>query len=113
MYLSGFEKISEAHWATYQVQYGLEDGTYIIFNPMKSAAEIDREASDLVKFTSAMGEDGMKKLNELTAATIDSSETNLFMFNPRMSYVLEDWIKADPKFWNPKPAAAAAAKPAT
>src|SRR5260370_20891870 len=79
---------------------------------MKSAAEIDREASDLVKFTSAMGEDGMKKLNELTAATIDSSETNLFMFNPRMSYVLEDWIKADPEFWKPKPAAAAAAKPA-
>src|SRR5260370_36746987 len=79
---------------------------------MKSAAEIDREASDLVKFTSAMGEDGMKKLNELTAATIDSSETNLFMFNPRMSYVLEDWIKADPEFCKPKPAAPAAAKPA-
>ncbi len=112
MYMSGFEKISETHWATYQGQYGLEDGTYIIFNPMKSAAEIDREASDWVKFTSAMGEDGMKKLNELTAAAIDSSETNLFAFNPRMSYVSEDWIKADPEFWKPKPAPAAAAKPA-
>ena len=112
MYLSGFEKISEAHWAMYQVQYGLEDGTYIIFNPMKSAAEIDHEASDWVKFTSAMGEDGMKKLNELTAAAIDSSETNLFAFNPRMSYVSEDWIKADPEFWKPKPTAAPAAKPA-
>jgi hypothetical protein len=112
MYLSGFEKISEAHWAVYQGQYGLEDGTYIIFTQMKSAAEIDREASDWMKFTSAMGEDGMKKLNELTAATIDSSETNLFAFNPRMSYVSEDWIKADPEFWKPKPAAAAAAKPA-
>jgi hypothetical protein len=29
-----------------------------------------------------------------------------------MSYVSEDWIKADPEFWKPKPAAAAAAKPA-
>jgi hypothetical protein len=112
MYQSGFEKISDAHWATYQVQYGLEDGTYIVFNQMKSAAEIDREASDWVKFTAAMGEDGMKKLNELTAAAIDSSETNLFAFNPRMSYVSEDWIKADPEFWKPKPAAAAATKPA-
>ena len=112
MYISGFDKIAETHWAVYQGQYVLQDGTYIIFTQMKSAAEIDREASDWMKFTSAMGEDGMKKLNELTAATIDSSETNLFAFNPRMSYVSEDWIKADPEFWKPKPAAAAAAKPA-
>jgi hypothetical protein len=112
MYISGFDKISGAHWATYQGQYGLEDGTYIIFTQIKSAAEIDREANDWVKFMSAMGEDGMKKLADLTAAAIDSSETNLFAFNPRMSYVSEDWIKADPEFWKPKPAAAAAAKPA-
>ena len=112
MYQSGFEKVSDVHWAMYEIQYGLEDGTYIIFNPMKTAAEIDREASDFMKFTAAMGEDGMKKLADLTAATVDSSETNLFMFNPRMSYVSEDWIKADPEFWKPKPAAAAAAKSA-
>jgi len=108
MYQSGFEKIPEAHWATYQVQYGLEAGTYILFIPMKSAAEIDREANDWMKFTSAMGEDGMKKIADLIAATVDSSEANLFVFNPRMSYVSEDWIKADPDFWKPKPAAAAA-----
>ena len=56
-----------------------------------------------------MGEDGMKKLRELTAATVESSQTNLFSFNPRMSYVGEDFIKADPDFWKPKPAHAAAA----
>jgi len=110
MYQSGFEKISDAHWVMYQSQYGHEDGTYIIFNPMKSAAEIDRGFGDWPKFTAAMGDDGMKKLNELTAATIESSETNLFAFNPKMSYVGEDWIKADPDFWKPK--AEATAKPA-
>lgn len=110
MYQSGFEKISEAHWVMYQSQYGHEDGTYIIFNPMKSAAEIDRGAGDFAKFTAAMGDDGMRKLNELTAATIESSETNLFAFNPKMSYVGDDWIKADPDFWKLKPEAAA--KPA-
>jgi hypothetical protein len=110
MYQSGFEKIPEAHWAVYQSQYGHEDGTYIIFNPMKSAAEIDRNFGDWPKFTAAMGEDGMKKLNELTASTIESSETNLFEFNPKMSYASEDWIKADPEFWKPK--AEASAKPA-
>ena len=113
MYQEGFEKMPDVHWAMYQVAYGREDGTYIIFNPMKTAAEIDRGYADFKKFTDAMGEDGMRKLAELTAATVDSSETNLFVFNPRMSYVGEDWIKADPEFWKPKPAAApAAAKPA-
>ncbi|HUB01112.1 MAG TPA: hypothetical protein VL983_00430 [Terriglobales bacterium] len=110
MYQSGFEKIPEAHWVVYQSQYGHEDGTYIIFTPMKSAAEIDSEFGEWPKFTAAMGDDGMKKLNELTAATVESSETNLFAFNPKMSYVGEDWIKADPDFWKSKPAAEA--KPA-
>jgi len=112
IYQSGFGKIEGSHWAMYQVQYGAEDITYIIFNPMKSAAEIDRAAGDWMKFASAMGEDGMKKLNELTAATVDSSETNLFVINPRMSYASEDWIKADPDFWKPKAAAGGAAKAA-
>jgi hypothetical protein len=112
MYQSGFEKISDAHWAMYQVVYGQEDGTYIVFNPVKSADEIDRGFGNWPKFIAAMGQDGMKKLAELTAATVDSDESNLFIFNPRMSYVSEDWIKADPEFWKPKPAAAAPAKPA-
>lgn len=112
MYQSGFEKIPDVHWAMYQVQYGQEDGTYIGFNPMKTAAEIDRGFGDFEKFAAAMGEDGMKKLAELTAAAVDSNESNLFVFNPRMSYASEDWIKADPEFWKPKPAAAAAAKSA-
>jgi len=111
MYQSGFEKIEGTHWAMYQIVYGQEDGTYIIFNPIKSVAEIDRELADWPKFVAALGEDGMKKLAELTASTVNSSETNLFVFNPRMSYVSEDWIKADPDFWKVKPAAAAA-KPA-
>jgi len=112
MYQSGFEKITDVHWAMYQSVYGREDGTYIIFNPMKSAAEIDTGWANWPKFEAVMGEDGMKRLNELTAVTVDFSETNLFAFNPRMSYVSEDWIKADPDFWKPKPRAAAASKEA-
>jgi hypothetical protein len=30
--------------------------------------------------------------------------------NPKQSYVSDDWIKSDPDFWKPKPAAAS--KPA-
>lgn len=119
-YQKGCEKIPECHWAMYQVVYGLEDNTYIVFNPMKSASEIDHNFGMMKTFSENLGEKGMEKLSELTAAAIESSETNLFVFNPRMSYPSEAWIKADPDFWklkagmaeSKKPAAKAAEKPA-
>lgn len=104
MYQEAFEKIPDVHWAMYQAVYGQPDGTYIIFNPMKSASEIDKGFAQGKAFEAAMGEEGMKKLHELTAATVESSQTNLFSFNPRMSYIDESWIKADPEFWKPKAA---------
>jgi len=110
MYQTAFEKIPDVHWATYEAVYGQADNTFVIFNPMKSASEIDKGFANGKTFEAAMGEEGMKKLRELTAATIESSQTNLFAFNPRMSYVGEDWIKADPDFWKPKAAHAAMKK---
>ena len=115
MYIAGYEKIPEVHWATYETVYGQQNGAYVVFTPMKSATEIDRGFGQGKQFEAAMGEDGMKKLSELSAAAIESSQTNLFMFNPRMSYVSDEWVKADPEFWAPKPAhapAAASKKPA-
>ena len=111
---AAYKKIPDAHWVTYAAVYGSPDTTYIIFNPMKSAAEIDKSFAQGKEFEAAMGEAGMKKLNELSAAAIESSQTNLFAFNPRLSYASDDWVKADPEFWKPKgaPAAAAAKKPA-
>ncbi len=111
LYQQGCEKVPDCHWAAYQAVYGREDGTYIIFNPMKSAAEIDRNFGQMKTFSDALGEDGMRKLSDLTAAAIDSAETNLFVFNPRMSYPSEDWIKADPDFWKPKTSMAETKKP--
>jgi hypothetical protein len=111
---AAYKKIPDAHWVTYSAVYGSPDTTYIIFNPMKSAAEIDKNFAVGKEFEAAMGEAGMRKLAELSAAAIESSQTNLFVFNPRMSYVSDDWVKADPEFWKPKaaPAPAAAKKAA-
>jgi hypothetical protein len=104
--IAAYEKIPDAHWAAYACAYGLPDTSYIIFNPMKSASEIDRNFAAGKEFEAAMGEEGMRKLGELSAAAIESSQTNLFAFNPRMSYAPDEWIKADPGFWKPKAAAA-------
>jgi hypothetical protein len=111
MVMAAYEKIPDVHWATYQAIYGQEGGTYVVFTPMKSAAEIDQSFDHSKKFMAAMGDD-MKKFSELEAVTIESSQHNWFVFSPKMSYVADEWVKADPDFWKPKASAAAAPKKA-
>jgi len=105
MYIDAYTKIDQnARWATYSSMYGADNGgVYIVFTPMKVA--------DGKKLQDAMGADGMKKVAELSAACLESSQTNLFAFNPKLSYPADEWIKSDPTFWKPKPAAAPAKKP--
>jgi hypothetical protein len=115
MVKSAYEKaVPEAHWGVFAQFYGGEGGTYLVLTARKSLTEVDRSFLDSKQFQAAMGEDGMKKLDELVASTIESSLHNLFAFNPHMSYVADEWIKND-DFWKPKSAAmpAAAPKPAT
>jgi hypothetical protein len=106
MVIAAYQKIPDVHWATYQAIYGQEGGTWVVFNPMKSASEIDQSFDQSKKFMAAMGDD-MKKFTELEAATIESSQHNWFAFSPKMSYVSDEWIKADPDFWKPKASSAA------
>lgn len=115
MVLAAYQKaVPEAHWACYEAAYGAPDGTFLFITPRKSADEIDRAFAQDKDFMAAMGDEGMKKLGELSAASIESSENQLFVFNPKMSYVGDDWVKADPEFWKPKPEGmpAGAKKPA-
>ena len=114
MYKEIYEKaIPDAKWAVFQSAYGANNGGMVaIFRPMKTLAEVDQGFADDKKFMEAAGEEGLKKLAELSASCIEAEQVNLFQFNPRMSYPEEDWIKVDPEFWKPKMAAPAAAKPA-
>jgi hypothetical protein len=105
LYLHGFEKIAGGHWATYESAYGSSGDTVLVITPMKSASEIDQEFAQGKEFEEAMGKDGMKKVHELEAASIESTQSNLFLFNPAMSNVAEEWVKADPDFWKHKTAA--------
>ena len=104
--MAAYEKMPDVQWACYQSVFGTPDGTFLFFIPRKSASEIDRAFAQGKQFEAAMGEEGMKQMRELSATTIESNETNLFVFNPRMSYVSEEWTKADPEFWTVKPAVA-------
>jgi hypothetical protein len=110
MYQQGYANIASANWAAFESYYGEDNGgVYLAITQMKSLEEDDASMGDGKKFSDSMGAEKMKKLRELTASCIEAQETNLFSFNPKMSYPGDDWIKADP-FWKPK-AAAMAKKP--
>jgi hypothetical protein len=111
LYQAGVGKASPtANWALYESYYGTDNGgLYLAISKMTSLAEADASMGDDKKVADAIGPDGMKRVRELSAACIESEQTNLYEFNSKMSYPGDDWIKADP-FWKPKPAAAAAAK---
>ena len=103
----------DTNWATFQLIYGANTGdVFVYITTLKSRADTDKEIGLNEEFMKAMGESDMKKLNELAAASIESQMTNLFEINPKMSYPPDEWIKAEPDFWKPKPAPAPAQKPA-
>jgi hypothetical protein len=110
--IDGHKKAGDsAHWATYEIAYG-GDNEYVVFSDDKSMAEIDTGYAEDKQFRDAMGDEGMKKLGELVSDCIESSDAELFSINPAQSYPPEEWVKASPDFWKPKPTMAPAAKAA-
>jgi hypothetical protein len=107
---AAYATVPDAHWAMYQNVFGREQPAYLVIIPRKSMSEVDAGFQQGAKFMAAMGADGMKKLSDLSAAAIASSETNIFAINPRQSYMMDDLTKADPDFWRPKAALAAETK---
>jgi hypothetical protein len=109
MYKEGYAKaVPEARWATFKSVYGFDNGgVYLVLTPMKSLSETDKSLGASKQFMAAMGENGMKQLAELSAACLETGQTNLFQFNPKISYPRDEWVKADPTFWKPKVAVAA------
>ncbi len=104
---------TSAHWGMYEVAFGDPDGTFIALTGDPSMSAFDLAYSEDKKFREAIGgEDGMRRLDEKFGDAVESSHSELFTVNPKQSYVSDDWIKADPEFWRPKAAVAAAEKPA-
>jgi hypothetical protein len=92
--------------AVYEMAYGHATGpVFLILLPMKSMAFLDKIHDEHDAFVKALGEEDVKSDREIAKSAYLSSQSNLFVFSPRMSYVPEGWVKADPTFWNPKPKA--------
>lgn len=104
IYRDAYEKsVPEAHWAMFESMYGMDNGgVYLMIAPMKSASEIDHELSADDAFDASMSASDSKRIAELAAASIESAQSNLFQFDPKMSYPRDMWVKSDPDFWKPK-----------
>ena len=97
------------HFAVYHLTAGGNTNTYLIFLPFKSLAEADQfPAMHGKAYEAALGEEGQKKLADFNSQDVESTETQIFAFSPKMSYVSKEWVAADPEFWAPKPAPTAA-----
>jgi hypothetical protein len=105
--------INEAHdkakmderWAIYEVISGAPGGTFLVFQPMKSLAEMDgfRELHGK-EYEDALGEEGRTRVRDLSRDAIQSTTNQVFRFNPKMSTVSREFAGKDPAFWTPKPA---------
>jgi hypothetical protein len=104
MLRSNLDKVEPGrHIALYQSAYGWENGgIWLLITPMKSLSEVDEADANAAKFREAMGDTNMKHYRELAAAAVESSQRNLYAFDPAMSYVSDEMMSADPTFWKRK-----------
>lgn len=104
-YLAALEKAkSEDSFVTYQVVSGAPGGTFLVFVALKSLAELDGARAREQAVNQALGmEDGQKLLKNIAESFL-TTESTLFAFNPKLSYVTPEFAAGDPAFWTPKPA---------
>lgn len=103
------EKLSlKFNYSVYQVRSGMPAGTFLLLTYFKSLADLDAAAVMHGKeYEDAIGESGVKKLNENAASALIGTDTMIMAVDPKMSYPSKETINADPAFWVPKPAAPA------
>ena len=102
-------KADDLHVAVFQVVSGAPGGTYLIFRPMKSLAELDNPIG--MKVRTAMTDDQRKDADKAVREAILSSDVSTYAFAPSMSYVDREFAAMDSAFWSPKPQTAVKPKP--
>ena len=107
---SAYEKAKvDLPWAVYQISGGMPGPTFMILLPMKSMSEIDASIARAGAIREAEGPENEKVLAKLASDGYAMVESNVFAFNPAMSYPSKEFVARDPEFWTPKPEAKAAA----
>jgi hypothetical protein len=95
--------LPEARWAMFKKMYGVgSDNTYILVTPMEALGYVDGMVGNNKKFADAVGADQLQALSRGMDAAVESSESDLFAFDPTLSYVPDSWLASSPDFWGKK-----------
>ncbi len=95
--------VPNARWAMFEKMYGEgSDNTYILVTPMDSLAYVDGIVASEKDFNAGVGEDQLQMLEKGVDAAVESSESDIFAFSPRISYVPDSWLSSSPDFWGKK-----------
>jgi hypothetical protein len=95
--------LPEARWAMFRKMYGVgSDNVYILVTPMEALGYVDGMVGNRKKFADAVGEDQLQTLQKGLTAAVESSESDLFAFDPALSYVPDSWLTSSPDFWGKK-----------
>ena len=91
---------ADMHWAVFEKIYGQGSGrVFLIATPMKSLADVDTMIANRHKTREMVGEGLAHLVMSAEAKSTSMSETDLFAFTPKMSYVSDELMKASPDFW--------------
>ena len=102
-------KVDDLHLAVFQVVSGAPGGTYLIFRPLSSLAEMDNPIG--MKVRAAMSDEQRKDADKAVREAVMSSEVSTYAFAPSMSYMPREFTAMDAAFWTPKPQTAVKPKP--
>ena len=94
-----YGNLPNEHFAIWEEWYGNDGGEFIVTSPMKSLAEVDAHRVAAHQAWTAVSADQKKKMADLEASAFESIHTNLYAFDPKMSYVSDRWKTANPDFW--------------
>ncbi|HEV2385848.1 MAG TPA: hypothetical protein VGS20_01205 [Candidatus Acidoferrales bacterium] len=84
----------------YEAIAGAPAGTYLFLVPSSSLATWEnRQKETAVLLAETLGEQGRKRMDELKANSTLTIRNELFVVDPGVSYVSDEWRRADPGFW--------------
>jgi len=100
IYTDGFANLPAANWATYESQFAEDNGgVWVVITPLKNLGEVDNAMADGAKFWTGLSAANQKRVGDLAAASIESSQKNVFAVNPKESYVDPAWVTSAPEIW--------------
>lgn len=85
-------------WAVYQVAFGANTPTFLVFTPYKSVADLDDTSLEAIHketFTPTVS----KQLMALTKDSILTEEATLLRMSPEISNPEPSFVAANPSFW--------------